>query len=134
VADESHAGAAKRTFLIGISLLVALGLWIGLGWEAGVGVILLVSFIASVWACVDLCVDAALAPVQSRLAPPTIMPTHDADPQHGDPTRPDDDHALIVLGRLPASEGHARANLRRRAHQALPPLDRRTEPRPTRPA
>jgi hypothetical protein len=39
-----------------------------------------------------------------------------------------------MLRRRPGSEVHARANLRRRAHQALPPLDRRTERRPTRPA
>jgi hypothetical protein len=124
-----------KTFLIGIWLLIALGFWIGLGWEAGVGVILLVSFIASIWVCVDLCVDAALGSVESRFASTKIMAADRRNPKHGDPTRSDDDNdAVIVLHRLPVSEGNVRANLRRRAHQALPPLDRRTERRPTPPA
>jgi hypothetical protein len=127
-------GAAKKTFLIGIWLLIALGFGIGFGWEAGMGVILLVSFIASVWACVDLGVDAALDSMQPRFTPPEIMPADHPRPRDADPTGPDDEHPVIVLHRLPVSERHVHAILRRRARQGVPPLDRRAERRPTRPA
>jgi len=71
------------------------------GGDIALGIFLLPCFIAGVWTVISVGVDGLLGSQEPRSAPPMIYPTRympwDEREHTGDPTRPDDEHPVIVL-------------------------------------
>jgi hypothetical protein len=86
-----------KWFLFGVWFTVMLIAGISNGWKSAAGIFLLVCFVAGVWTVISAGVDALLRPQEPRTGPSQEIPVWYPDPRDGDPTRPQDEHPVIVL-------------------------------------